>query len=599
MSRNTENKTKKRSLRPLVYMFKYMMRYKWRLLIVLAVVITSNIAALFVPKITGDMVDCLDLSLGTIDFKSLFENGMLIILIAVMVWALSAVQNRMMLSTAQSVIVDLRHDVFDKLTKLPVSFFDNNTKGNIISIISADVENISDTVSNDLITLITGFVTLIGALVMMLKISLWLSLIFVVTIPLMIIVSRKISKNARRLFREKKNNYGALCGYAEEMITGQKTVKVYGIEEYNEDKFKDLSENLCRSGSKAEFVSSAMMPSMNALNNINFTAICAVGAILAVNGMITVGNISTFVLYSKKFSHPIIDTANIINMLQTTLAACDRVFSIVNAEPEASADSFAPPLTPNQLKEIKGEIKFENVFFSYIDGVPVLKNVNLTIRPGEKVAVVGATGSGKTTMISLLLRFYEVTSGRITIDGIDIKTLPLNVLRQYYALVLQDSWLFQGTVMDNIVYAAPEDRRSPEEVKKLCRQIEVEDFISTLDQGYNSILRSDSGGLSQGQRQTLNIARAFLCDPPIFILDEATSSVDTIAEAKIKTVTDNVTKGKTSLIIAHRLSTILNADKIILMKDGEICETGTHDELMEQNGFYRELYESQFAVLTI
>ena len=291
------------------------------------------------------------------------------------------------------------------------------------------------------------------------------------------------------------------------------------------------------------------------------------------------------------------DTANIVNMLQTTLAACDRVFSILNAPPEADQPLLpeAGSLLPGK---VRGEIRLEDVCFSYLDDTPVLKHVSLKVDPGEKVAIVGATGSGKTTIISLLLRFYDLSSGRITLDGVDICALPLAQLRHCFALVLQDSWLFEGTVMENIVYAAPEARRDPQTVRELCRQIEVDSFIESLPGGYDALLKSDSGGLSQGQKQLLNIARTFLCDPPVFILDEATSSVDTLTEARIKTVTDKVTAGKTSIIIAHRLSTILNADKIVVLRDGEIREVGRHEELLAQGGLYKELYESQFASLS-
>lgn len=596
-------KSPKQKYGALLQLLRYLMRYKLRLTIVLVVVLLSNLAGLLIPKVTGDMVDCLDLGKGQIDYSSLWKNAVVIILVALVVWVLSAVQNRMMLTTAQRMVTQLRHDVFHKLMTLPVSYFDNNTKGNIISIVSTDVDNISDTISSDLITLITGFVTVIGALVMMLDISPWLTLVFAVTIPMMIVVSRKISKNARRLFREKKNNYGKLCGYAEEMITAQKTVKVYGLEDYNKDNFRTVSEQLRDTGAKAEFVSSSMMPNMNFINNLNFIGICAIGAALALRGMITIGNISSFLLYSKKFAAPIIDTANIINMLQTTLAACDRVFTILNAESEADAPALPEAEIPKeadcrQPSEIRGEIRMEDVCFSYVEDTQVLKHVSLTVKAGEKVAIVGATGSGKTTIISLLLRFYNIQSGKITVDGTDIRALPLHLLRQYYALVLQDSWLFEGTVMENLCYAAPEGRKDPETVKRLCRQIEVDGFIESLPNGYDTVLKSDSGGLSQGQKQMLNIARTFLCAPPIFILDEATSSVDTLAEAKIKAVTDRVTEGKTSIIIAHRLSTVLNADKIVMMKDGVIREVGTHEALLAQNGLYKELYESQFSVLT-
>lgn len=577
-------------------MIKYMMHYKYLMLCIFAIVIVSNIAALQIPRISGDMVDVLTAGVGgNMDFGALFMHGCRILGFAALVWILGIAQNKMMLNVAQSMVVRLRRDVFSALTKLPVSYFDNNTKGNIISVVTTDVGNISDTVSSDLITLLSGIVTVSGALILMLEKSPLMTSIFLITVPAMFITARKISKNARRLFRDKKNCFGSLCGYAEEMITAQKTVKVYGIEDYNYDRFKEKSKQLKLTGQKAEFVSSTMMPSMNFINNVNFIFICIVGALLKIlKGGVSIGDITTFVQYSKKFSAPVIDTANIINMWQVTLAACDRVFGIIDHPSEPGAVSGGEDI--KALPErIRGEVQFHDVTFSYKPGEPVLKNINLTISPGEKVAVVGATGSGKTTLISLLLRFYDIDSGSITIDGIDIRDIPLGTLRQYYALVLQDSWLFEGTVTENICYAAPECNNNVEAVRRICREISVDNFISSLPSGYDTVLKTDSGGLSQGQKQLINIARTFLCDPPIFILDEATSSVDTLTEMNIKETTERVTKGKSAIIIAHRLSTILNCDKIVVMKDGQIQEQGSHSELLSKGGLYRNLYESQFA----
>lgn len=574
----------------------YMLRYKLIFACVVVVVIASNLLALVIPQLTGVIVDAL--VPGNVDFDVVVSNVINIALIGLASYVLSVLQNVLMLRAAQHVVVDLRHDVFQKLSRLPVSFFDGNTKGNILAILVSDIDNISDTVSSDAITLLTGMVTLVGAITMMLRISPLLTLVFAVTVPIMAAVAYFVKNRARVLFREKKNWFGRLCGYAEEMITAQKTIKVYGIEDFNEQKFDDMSEKLRAAGSKAEFASSTMMPQMNFINNLNYIGICAFGALLAVSGGISIGNISTFTLYAKKFSAPIVDTANIVNMLQATLAACDRVFSILGAESEpeqpllpAASNSHTFPAP----QDIRGEIRFEHVNFSYVKDKQVLNDISFTVKPGERIAIVGATGSGKTTIISLLMRFYECTDGRITIDGMDIREIPLATLRSYIALILQDSWLFEDTVLNNISYAAPPERREPDVVKQLCRDITVDEFICTLPNGYDTMLRADSGGLSQGQKQLMSIARTFLCDPPVFILDEATSSVDTLTERHIQRVTANVTAGKTSIIIAHRLSTIRGADRIIVMKDGTIREVGSHDELMAKNGMYADLYRSQFV----
>lgn len=586
-------KINKKNLASMKQLFGYVLKYKIYLACVTLLVIVANLLALLIPYITGKMVDAIKLGEGRVDFEALLYGGLTILVIGLVTWALSAMQNLFMLKTAQNVVLDLRHDVFAKLVKLPVSYFDTNTKGNIISIVTTDIDNISETVSADLITLLTGAVTVSGSFLFMLAISPIMTSVFAFTVPAMFIVARLISKKARVLFREKKAAYGEICGYSEEMITAQKSIKVYGLEEYNQNTFIDISNRLMKGGAKAEFVSSLMMPTMNGLNNLNFTLICTIGALLGLRGIISVGNISSFIMYSKRFSGPIIDTANIMNMFQVSLAACDRVFSILNYEEEKD-EGIIKPQDELFLENIQGDIEFEDVSFEYTANKPVLKDVNLKINKGEKIAIVGATGSGKTTIISLLMRFYDVSEGVIKIDGKDIRQLPLGELRKQFALVLQDSWLFEGSVYENIQYGAPQV--SEEEIERLCKEIDIDDLIRALPKGYQTILRSDSGGLSVGQKQLISIARTFLCNPPVFILDEATSSVDPLTEQKIKQVTDRVTKGKTSFIIAHRLSTILNADKILVMKEGQICEIGNHEELLEKNGVYKTLYESQFAI---
>ncbi|MCL2057427.1 MAG: ABC transporter ATP-binding protein/permease [Oscillospiraceae bacterium] len=585
----------KRGIGSLVGILRYILQYRLFVTVILACAIIGNLLALVVPRLTGDMVDALAaMPWGAGILARLAQGALHIILVSLASWGLSVLRDMLMLHTAQNVVRRLRYDVFAKLMKLPVSYFDNRSKGDIISVVSVDIENVSDTISSDAVTLISGFITVVGALLMMLTISPKLTLIFVFTVPLMAVTARIISKRARLLHRLRKDCFGRLCGYSEEMITAQNTIKSYGIEEYNLDNFKEIAAELREKGSKAEFQSSCMMPVMNGINNLNFTLICLFGALMALGGGISIGNISAFILYSKRFAHPIVDTANIINMFQTSLAACDRVFAILNAQTEPDA---ALPESSGQSRR-EGKITLEDVSFSYDKpGTPVLSGLELEIQPGQCIAVVGATGSGKTTLISLLLRFYDVSSGRILLDGVDIRDIPLRELRRCFALVLQDSWLFEGSVYENIAYAAPPRLAGHDAIERICGEILVDEFIRTLPEGYDTVLHNDSGGLSQGQRQLVNIARAFLCDPPIFILDEATSSVDTMIEAQIKKVTERVIKGKTSIIIAHRLSTILRADKILVVKDGVFCESGTHSELLAMGGEYKNLYESQFAAL--
>lgn len=586
------SKPQKRSIKSLAGIMRYMFNYKLQMVFVFITAIAGNLLALLVPNLTGNVVDGLEQGVTTGLFEKVLYNCLMIVVITAVSFVLNVIQGRLLLYCGQSMVQKLRHDVFNKLMHLPVSYYDFRSKGDIISVVSTDIDNISETVSSDLVTLVSGAVTVVGALGMMISISPVMASVFAITVPAMYIFAGKMSKRARRLHRKRKDDLGKLTGYAEEMITAQKTVKAYGLEEYNSGRFEGYAADLRESGAKAEFQSSCMMPTMNSINNLNFAAVCVIGAFLALSGKISIGKISSFILYSKKFAHPIVESANIINMLQTSLAACDRVFAILNADDESGAGEIT------DSSKAKGVVEFKNVSFSYTPEVPVIKDISIDMKPGTCTAIVGATGSGKTTLMSLLLRFYDIDKGEILLDGKNIKDIPLADLRKSFALILQDSWLFEGTVYENIGYAAPPEIATKENIEKMCKEIKMDSFIRGLPNGYDTVLHNDMGSLSQGQKQLLNIARAFLCDPAIFVLDEATSSVDTLIESQIKEVTDRVIKGKTSIIIAHRLSTIQRADQILVMKDGEIRERGTHEELLAKGGLYKELYESQFIGLS-
>lgn len=578
----------KRSMKSLLWIMQYIFHYRVQAIFMLIAAVAGNLLALAIPGLTGGIINSLEGGWSEGLLNEVVKGCIMIAGVAAASWILTVLQGRLMLYCAQHMVHRLRHDVFEKLMKLPVAYFDFRSKGDIISIISTDIDNISDTVSSDLVTLISGVVTVAGSLVYMLRLSPSMTLVFVFTVPAMYIVSMFISRKARVLHRRRKESLGILTGYTEEMVTAQKTVKVYGLEEYNTNRFAGYAEDLRENGWRAEYQSSKMMPTMNGINNVNFTLVCAIGAFLVLGGKMSVGGISEFIQLSKRFAGPIVESANIISLFQTSLAACDRVFTILMADDEPTGNTAKLPV------KIEGNIKFKDVEFFYNPQAHVLKDINLTMKPGTCTAIVGSTGSGKTTLISLLMRFYDVSSGKILLDGVNINDVDVAELRRNFALILQDSWLFEGTVYENIGYAAPPELATNERIEALCREIHIDSFIRALPAGYNTVLKNDTGSLSQGQKQLLNIARAFLCNPSVFILDEATSSVDTLLEKAIQKTTNQVIKGKTSIIIAHRLSTILQADNILMMKDGEVVESGTHTELMKKNGIYRNLYESQF-----
>lgn len=611
---------KKRGIGSLVKLLRYLKFFKLQAVLVIITSIVSNLLLLVIPQLAGYLLDELQKGFSPKVWTTLISGSIGIMIVAVLSWIVAIIQGRLLLYIAQNLVLRLRHDVFDKLMELPVSYFDKRAKGDIISVVSTDIDNISDTVSSDLVTLISGFVTVIGALILMLAISPTLSTIFIVTVPAMYIIARIISKKARYLHGGRKAALGALTGYAEEMISAQTTITTYGLEESNKETFAGYARELRERGWRAEFQSSRMMPTLNGINNLNFTLICALGAVLALNGSITIGNITAFVMYSKRFANPIVESANIINMFQTALAACDRVFGILDADSEPSValpKDMKSEQSDNSRRFIEagkdltmkteidasvyaasplsGTLSISHVDFSYTPEKQILKDISVDIRPGMMVAIVGQTGSGKTTLANLLMRYYDNYTGSITIGGRETKDIPLEQLRSFFALILQDSWLFEGTVYENIGYAAKREIATKENIEKICKNIHVDSFIRTLPNGYNTVLRNDSGSLSQGQKQLLNIARAFLCNPSFFILDEATSSVDPMLEAQLQETTNRVIKGKSSIIIAHRLSTILNADLILVMDNGRIVERGTHKELLMMDGVYKQLYESQFA----
>ena len=570
----------------LSHLWVYAKRHTVRIVLVLLFVVVSNLLALVAPVVTGKAIGTME-GAGKVNFDALFQYvlllGFLYLSSAVFTW----LQNVCMIQITQRVVFDIRTDVFNHIESLPMSFFDSTYKGDIISRICYDIDNISSCFSTDIVHLLTGFITVVGSLTMMILINPTLTLIFCIIVPVTFIFARKITKFTRKLFRTQQYKYGELNAYVEEMLTGQQTVKAYCYEDTSVEGFHKVNKELNDSGYLAQFYSSIVMPIMNFLSNLSFLMVSSFGALLILQGRLDIESISSFILYSKKFSGPINETANIINVIQSTFSASERVFYILEVKPEARDNET------EHLGNVDGAVEFHDIFFSYVPDKEVITNFNLKVPKGSHIAIVGHTGAGKTTMANLLMKFYNYDKGEIRIDRKDIQNIDRQDIREQYGMVLQDTWLFEGTVMENLRYGRFE--ATDEEVIAGAKAADAHDFIMKLPKGYQTVISEESTSMSQGQKQLLTIARALIADPPMLILDEATSSVDTITENKIQAAMDLLMKGRTSFIIAHRLSTIRNADTIIVMENGKIMEQGNHETLLQKKGTYYNLYNSQFA----
>lgn len=565
--------------------------------LLVAVSLTGGIIATILnivgPLLLGDAVDVIQqqimvrLSGQQINMTSIGKT--LITLLAIYIGSaiFTFVQNYTMVGITQNVVRDMREKINQKISNLPLKYFDSNTKGEILSRITNDIDNISNTLQNNFTQIVTSSVTLIGVLAMMIYVSWEMTLITLSVIPACLIVALFIAKRSRKYFRAQWDRTGELNGHIEEMYNGHNIVKVFGHEKEAIEEFNEINEELYTSSRKAQFISGTIMPLLNFINNIGYVMICVAGGVYVFNRIITLGDVTSFITYSKMFTQPISDLGNIANNIQSSLASAERVFLLLDQEDEPKETA------EYDLPSPKGEISFENVEFSYSPDKPLIRNFNLHVKPGQLIAIVGPTGAGKTTIVNLLMRFYDVNSGSIKIDGIDIRKLSRSQLRKAFGMVLQDTWLFKGTVHDNIAYS--KEDASDDDIKAAAVSAKANSFISTYADGYNMMLDEDGSNISQGQRQLLTIARAVLANPAVLILDEATSSVDTRTEILIQDAMEELMKNKTSFVIAHRLSTIRKADMILVMNDGQIVETGKHQELLEKGGFYAELYKSQFA----
>ena len=507
---------------------------------------------------------------------------------AVAVYAVTSVmmyiQQYTMAGVAQKIVYTLRDDVNKKLSILPLRYYDSTTTGEVLSRVVNDLDNINKSLQNNLTQIITSVITVIGVLAMMLSINLTMTAVSVAVVPASALIALLIAGRSKRWFRRQWDRNGELNGHIEEMYTGHNIIKIFSMEKNAINEFDDINNELYKVSYKAQFLSGIIMPFIAFVNNVGYVVICILGGMFVINHTLSLGGITTFITYSKLFSQPFVDLAQIMNNLQSTLASAERVFNLVDEEAESSDSSNEVLTNP------KGVIRFEHVDFCYTEDKPLMNDLNLEVNPGQLVAIVGPTGAGKTTIVNLLMRFYDVRGGRITFDGKDIRTLTRDSLRSAYGMILQDIWLFKGTIRDNIAYGRLD--ATDDEIIAAAKMARAHHFISTLADGYDTVLEENGTNISQGQRQLITIARAVLADPSILILDEATSSVDTRTEMQIQYAMADLMKNRTCFVIAHRLSTIRKADTILVIDNGEIVETGNHQELLEKKGFYYQLYNS-------
>ncbi|HHV50740.1 MAG TPA: ABC transporter ATP-binding protein [Clostridiales bacterium] len=569
----------------LIRLIRFIGRHRAFLYGMIACSLAGNAMLLIAPRLIGKAIDLI--KPGENFFPALLRDlvliGALYLSGGVLTWAASALAN----SVACRTVRDLRVKMFDKLSNLPLGYFDNTPHGDIMSRFSNDIDAISDGLNQGVIQLISGVITVVLSLIFMIMLNPYVALVAVFVTPVSFLIGYFITKYGKKRFSEQARILGKLNGYAEEIISGHHTVKAFGYEKTSEEIFAEINSQLYEAGYRAQFASALVNPTTRFVNNIAYVAVGVFGIIAAIRGSLTVGGIASFLTYTSQFAKPFNEITAVTMQLQLAMASARRVFSLLD-EPEQV------PEPPNaiELSSAHGSVEFENVDFSYKQGNPLIQGFNLSVNPGETVAIVGPTGAGKTTLVNLLMRFYEVDSGSISIDGTGIVSITRDSLRRNFGMVLQDTWLFEGTVRDNIAFGRPD--ATAEEIENAARQAHAHSFIKRLPEGYNTRITEDGGNLSQGQKQLLTIARAMLLDPPMLILDEATSSVDIVTEKRIQKAFRRMMQGKTTFIIAHRLSTIKDADRILVLDRGNIVEQGTHKELLQKNGFYTRLYNSQF-----
>lgn len=572
------------------FVFVNLLKYLKPYIPILVLVFIANIAAtalsLVGPKLCGLAIDEIRLD-GTTDFNKISVYAIILVGIYLLSAVLEYLSSIGMAYVSRGTVKKMRSDVFSHLNKLPVGYFDSRQTGDIISVLSYDIDTVGESLANDVMIVLKSVVSVVGSLVMMLMIAPVLVIVFAVTVPLSIFITRFIVKRVQPLFRGRSKRLGELNGFVEEMTTGQKTTRAYNCEDKIISDFEVKNSEAVNAYTKAEYFGTISGPCVNLMNNVSLTLVSIFGALMYMYGSVSTGQISSFILYSRKFSGPINEIANIMGEFQSAIAAAERVFRVLDESPEPADAEDAKP-----LENVSGDIEIEHLNFGYTNDKRVIHDFSMSVKRGQVIAIVGHTGAGKTTIINLLMRFYDPDGGTIGIDGKDVNKLTRTSVRKAFTMVLQDTWLFSDTVYKNIVYANPE--ATQEDVERVCKAAKIHSFIERLPQGYDTVLSENAVNISKGQKQLLTIARAMLSDSPMLILDEATSNVDSRTEQIIQEAMKELMKGKTCFVIAHRLSTIKHADKILVMKSGDIVEQGTHDSLLKKGGYYSELYYSQF-----
>jgi ATP-binding cassette subfamily B protein len=590
MSRDYAKAKPKDIKKSLKRLFNYFKPHQWAILLIIVLSIIATIASLFGPFILGSATNEIYYGMinnNTVNIANVVEIIAVLIVIYVLASFLRVIEQFVLVRVAQKIILTIRKDIDAKLHLLPLKYFDTRSYGDLLSVVTNDVDTLASSFNQALGQLLSSLITIVGIIIIMVYINLWLSIVILITVPLSIYITGRVAKSTQSIFANQQKSMGKLNGHIEESLTGHSTIKAYSYETKTIDKFDLLNNDLAIFNSKALFASGILFPVTFFVGNIGYVLIAVGGGILALNGLILVGYIQSFILYMRQLNMPLGQLANMLYTIQSGVAAAERIFEVLD-ETEESDES----MLTKQLVNIKGSVEFKNIAFSYNPETPLITDLSFKAEPGQLIAIVGPTGGGKTTLVNLLLRFYELNSGSIEVDGVNIKDIKRSELRKIFGMVLQDTWLFNASIKDNIKYGNPIADDSS--VKQAAKNSLIDNFIETLPSGYDYEINSETTNLSQGEKQLLTIARAFLKDPKILILDEATSSVDTRTEMLIQNAMKSLLKNRTSFVIAHRLSTIKKADLILVVDKGNIVESGKHEELLAKNGFYSNLYNAQF-----